>query len=172
MAEEEKTDGQASDDNRRGGLEKLVNARATKFYTRRDHERKWLVVDAEGQRVGRLATRIATILRGKHKPTFTPHDDVGDFVVVVNAEKVVFRGNDKVNKQTYYKHTGYMGHLKSRTAAEMLERAPHKVLELAVKGMLPKGALANSHMKKLKIYKGPEHPHKAQKPEVLKIDAT
>ncbi len=150
----------------------LANFRPTKHFTRHVHERKWLLIDAEGQSVGRLATRIAMILRGKHKPTYTPHDDVGDFVVVINAEKVIFRGNEKTKKKNYYKHTGYKGGLKTRTAEEMLERAPHKVIELAVKGMMPRGPLGRRMRKKLKVYAGAEHPHKAQKPEVLKIDAT
>ncbi len=151
------------------GMEPLVNVRPTKHFKREDAERKWLLVDAEGQTVGRLATQIATLLRGKHKPNYTPHTDSGDFVVVVNAEKVVFRGNNKVSKKRYYKHTGYVGHLKERTGVEMLDRAPHKVIELAVKGMIPRGALANQLMKKLKVYAGPEHPHKAQKPEAYAV---
>lgn len=153
-----------------GAVERLVNVRPTKHFTPKTAERKWLLVDAEGQSVGRLASRIASLLRGKHKPTWTPHDDVGDFVVVVNAEKVVLRGNDKAKKKMYYKHTGWLGHLKQRNAVTMLERSPHKVIELAVKGMIPRGALGNHQLKKLKIYAGPEHPHKAQNPEPLKID--
>ena len=153
------------------GMEPLVNLRPTKHFTREKVERRWVLIDAKGQRVGRLATRIATILRGKNKPTFTPHDDVGDFVVVINADHVVFHGNEKAAKKRYYKHTGYMGHLKSRTAEEMLARSPHKVIELAVWGMLPRGALANRLIKKLKVYAGPDHPHRAQRPEPLELGA-
>jgi large subunit ribosomal protein L13 len=138
---------------------------ATRHFTREDHERKWLLIDAKGQTVGRLATQIANLLRGKHKPTYTRHDDVGDFVVVINAKDLQFVGNDKVNKKMYYKHTGYWGHLKRRTAAEMLQMAPELVLERAVYGMINGGALKYRAMKKLKIYAGAEHPHKAQNPE-------
>jgi large subunit ribosomal protein L13 len=148
----------------------IVNLRATKHFKSTDHERKWLLVDAEGQSVGRLASRIAMILRGKHKPTYTTHDDVGDFVVVINADKVQLRGNDKVNKKMYFKWTGWRGNMKRRNAATMLELAPHKVLELAVGGMLPRGSLGSHQLKKLKIYRGAEHPHKAQKPEPFKVE--
>ena len=148
----------------------IVNLRATKHFTSTDHERKWLLVDAEGQSVGRIASRIAMILRGKHKPTYTTHDDVGDFVVVINADKVELRGNDKVNKKMYFKWTGWRGNMKKRNAATMLQLAPHKVIELAVAGMLPRGSLGSRQLKKLKIYRGPEHPHKAQKPEPFKIE--
>lgn len=146
------------------GLEPLANVPATKHYTRETHDREWLVIDADGQSVGRLATLIATLLKGKHKPTYTRHDDVGDFVVVINAAGVQFRGNEKASKKKYYKHTPWFGHLKERTAAEMLERNPELVLQKAVYGMLPHGALCNRLMKKLKIYPGADHPHKAQKP--------
>ncbi len=148
----------------------IVNLRATKHFTSTDHERKWLLIDAEGQTLGRLASRISMILRGKHKPTFTPHDDVGDFVVVVNAEKIDLRGNDKMNKKMYYKYTGWRGNMKRKNAAALLKLAPHKVLELAVAGMIPRGALGSRQLKKLKIYAGTEHPHKAQKPEPTKIE--
>src|SRR5688572_6622078 len=147
----------------------IVNLRPTKHFTSLEHERKWVLVDAAGQSVGRLASQIAMILRGKHKPTYTTHDDVGDFVVVVNAEKVELRGNDKVNKKMYHKWTGWRGNMKHRNAATMLEAAPHKVLEMAVAGMLPRGSLGSRQLKKLKIYKGAEHPHKAQKPEKIEI---
>lgn len=149
--------------------QKLVNVRPTKHFTPENTERKWLLVDAQGQSVGRISTLIANLLRGKHKPTFTSHADAGDFVVVINAAGVEFRGNDKVNKKVYYKHTGYPGGVKQRTAAEMLARKPEKVIELAVAGMIPAGALGNSMMKKLKVYAGAEHPHKAQKPEPVKL---
>lgn len=160
-----------AEENNKGGMEPLVNVRPTKHFSRDEAERKWLLIDAEGQRVGRLASRIASFLRGKHKPTFTPHADTGDFVVVINAEKAVFHGNDKINKKRYNKHTGYLGHMKKRSAAEMFERSPHKVIELAVDGMMPRGALAHQMMKKLKIYAGPEHPHRAQNPERVELGA-
>lgn len=142
---------------------------ATRHYTRLDQERKWLLIDAQGQTVGRLATQIANLLRGKHKPTYTKHDDVGDFVVVINAAGLQFVGNDKVNKKMYYKHTGYWGHLKRRTAAELLVMKPELVLEKAVYGMISGGALKYRAMKKLKIYAGAEHPHKAQNPEPFTV---
>ena len=131
-------------------------------------EKKWYIVDASDKVVGRLATKIATILRGKHKPIYTPHVDTGDFVIVVNAGKVKFTGN-KLNKKKYYKHTGYMGGLKETTAKEMLEKKPEEVIRHAVKGMLPKNRLGRKLLKKLKIYRGEEHPHQAQQPEKLEI---
>jgi large subunit ribosomal protein L13 len=146
-------------------MEKLVNVGSTQHYTRHNHERKWVLVDAEGQSLGRLATTVATLLRGKHKPTYTRHDDVGDFVVVINADKVELRGNNKVQKKLYRKHTGWFGHLREFTAAEVLAKKPELVVQKAVYGMIPSGALCNRMMKKLKIYAGPEHPHKAQNPE-------
>ena len=152
------------------GMEPLANVGATKSFRRDNTERKWLLVDAEGQSVGRLATQVATLLRGKHKPTFTPHDDVGDFVVIINASKAEFRGNEKAKKKIYFKHTGYLGNAKRRTGEEMMAKKPEKVIELAVWGMMPRGALANAQRKKLKIYAGAEHPHKAQNPEPVKMD--
>ncbi len=131
-------------------------------------ERKWYVVDASDKIVGRLATKIATILRGKHKPVYTPHVDIGDFVVVVNAEKIKFTGN-KLDQKMYYRHTGYIGGLKERTAKEMLEKNPEEIIRHAVKGMLPKGRLGRKLLKKLKIYRGSNHPHEAQQPEKLEI---
>jgi large subunit ribosomal protein L13 len=133
-----------------------------------DRERNWLLVDAEGQTLGRLATQIADALRGKRKPTYTPHVDVGDFVVVVNAEKISVTGS-KLREKMYYRHSGYPGGLKSRTLGEMLERRPEEVIRLAVRGMLPKNRLARRQIVKLKIYAGPEHPHEAQKPQKLEI---
>jgi large subunit ribosomal protein L13 len=133
-----------------------------------DRERTWVLVDAEGQTLGRLATQIADILRGKRKPTYTPHCDVGDFVVVVNAEKISVTGNKRAEK-LYHRHSGYPGGLKSRTLEQMLDRRPEEVLRLAVKGMLPRNRLARKQITKLKIYAGPEHPHAAQKPEPLEI---
>jgi large subunit ribosomal protein L13 len=129
-------------------------------------ERRWYVVDAEGQNLGRLATRIADQLRGKNKPQFTPHVDTGDFVVVVNAEKIAVTGK-KLDEKVYYRHSGYPGGLKQRTLREQLDRRPTEVLRLAVKGMLPKNKLAARQLTKLKIYAGPEHPHTAQAPEPL-----
>jgi len=134
--------------------------------TPQDRERNWVLVDAEGQNLGRLATQIADLLRGKRKPTYTPHCDVGDFVVVVNAEKITVTGNKRTEKM-YYRHSGYPGGIKSRTLNEMLERRPEEVLRLAVKGMLPRNRLARKQITKLKIYAGPEHPHAAQQPETL-----
>ena len=131
-------------------------------------ERKWFVVDAEGKVLGRLATRIATILRGKHKPLFTPHLDVGDHVVVLNAEKVHLTGRKLQNKQ-YRWHTGYIGGLREVSAEKMLKTHPERMIEWAVQGMLPKGRLGRAMARKLKVYKGAEHPHAAQKPEPLAL---
>jgi large subunit ribosomal protein L13 len=136
--------------------------------TPQDRERNWVLVDANGQNLGRLATQIADLLRGKRKPTYTPHCDVGDFVVVVNAEKIAVTGNKRTEKR-YYRHSGYPGGIKSRSLNDMLERRPEEVLRLAVKGMLPRNRLARKQLTKLKIYAGPEHPHTAQKPELLEI---
>ena len=137
--------------------------------TPQDRERNWLLVDAEGQTLGRLATRIADALRGKRKPTFTPHIDVGDFVVVVNAEKISVTGSKRTEK-LYHRHSGYPGGLRSRTLTEMLEKRPEEVIRLAVKGMLPKNRLGRKQLTKLKVYAGPEHPHAAQKPQKLEIE--
>jgi large subunit ribosomal protein L13 len=129
-------------------------------------QRNWWVVDAEGKNLGRLASEIAIVLRGKNKPQYTPHVDTGDFVVVVNAEKIAVTGN-KMTGKIYYRHSGYPGGPKSRTPSEMLQRRPTEVLRKAVKGMLPKNRLAAQQITKLKIYAGPNHPHKAQRPEEL-----
>jgi large subunit ribosomal protein L13 len=129
-------------------------------------ERNWLVVDATGKTLGRLATQIADALRGKRKPEYTPHCDVGDFVIVVNAEKIQVTGN-KLDQKRYYRHSGYPGGLRSRTLREQLDRRPTEVLRVAVKGMLPKNRLARQQITKLKIYAGPEHPHEAQNPKPL-----
>jgi large subunit ribosomal protein L13 len=134
-----------------------------------DRERNWLLVDANGRTLGRLATQIADALRGKRKPEYTPHIDTGDFVIVVNAEKVHVTGNKRQGK-LYYRHSGYPGGLRSRTLEEMLARRPEEVLRLAVKGMLPRNRLARKQLTKLKIYAGPEHPHAAQKPQPLEIE--
>jgi large subunit ribosomal protein L13 len=133
-------------------------------------ERQWQLVDAEGQTLGRLATRIADTLRGKDKPQYTPHVDTGDFVVVVNAEKVAVTGN-KLDAKMYHRHSGYPGGLRSRTLREQLDRRPEEVIRKAVKGMLPRNRLGRAQLRKLKIYAGPEHPHTAQAPKELKIDA-
>lgn len=132
-------------------------------------ERKWFVVDAEGKTVGRLAAEVAKVLRGKHKPTFTPHVDTGDHVIVINADKVVFTGN-KLAQKTYFRHSGYPGGTTFTTAGKMLSTRPERVLELAVKGMLPKNSLGRQMYRKLKVYSGAEHPHAAQTPEILEID--
>ena len=136
----------------------------------REIEQAWRLVDADGQILGRLATEIADTLRGKNKPAYTPHVDTGDFVVVVNAEKVSVTGNKRADKR-YYRHSGYPGGLKSRTLGEMLARRPEEVLRLAVKGMLPRNRLARKQLTKLKIYAGPDHPHTAQQPQPMEIDA-
>jgi large subunit ribosomal protein L13 len=133
-----------------------------------DRERGWYVVDAEGRTLGRLATQIANVLRGKHKPTYTPHVDVGDFVIVVNAEKIAVTG-DKREKKLYWRHSGYPGGIRSRTLGDLLEKRPEEVIRKAVKGMLPRNRLARQQLRKLKVYAGPEHPHRAQKPEQLEI---
>lgn len=129
-------------------------------------ERKWYVVDAEGKTLGRLASEIARVLRGKHKPIFTPHLDTGDYVIVINAEKVKVTGK-KLDQKIYYHHSGYVGGMKETTLKKMLADKPERVIELAVKGMLPKGPLGRQMYKKLFVYAGPEHKHEAQKPEVL-----
>jgi len=130
--------------------------------------RDWYVVDAEGKTLGRLATQIADTLRGKRKPEYTPHCDVGDFVIVVNAEKISVTG-DKREHKLYFRHSGYPGGLRTRTLGAMLERRPEEVIRLAVKGMLPRNRLARQQLRKLKIYAGPDHPHTAQKPEPLEV---
>jgi large subunit ribosomal protein L13 len=131
-----------------------------------NRERNWVVVDATGQTLGRLATQVADRLRGKTKPEYTPHCDVGDFVVVVNAERISVTGNKREDK-IYYRHSGYPGGLRQRTLGEQLERRPTEVLRKAVKGMLPRNRLARRQLTKLKIYAGPEHPHEAQNPTAL-----
>jgi len=133
-----------------------------------NRQRDWYVVDAEGQTLGRLATRIADTLRGKGKPQYTPHVDTGDFVVVVNVERISVTGS-KLDSKIYYRHSGYPGGLRSRTLREQLERRPTEVLRKAVKGMLPKNRLAAAQLRKLKIYAGPEHPHAAQAPKTLEL---
>ncbi len=131
-------------------------------------ERKWYVIDAEDMVLGRLATQVATILRGKHKPTFTPHVDTGDYVIIINADKVRLTGK-KLDQKIYYHHTGYPGGLKKTTARKMLETKPIFMFREAVRGMLPKGPLGYKMIKKLHVYAGPEHEHAAQQPEVLEV---
>jgi large subunit ribosomal protein L13 len=134
-------------------------------------EKRWVVIDATDLVVGRLAAQIALRLRGKHRPTFTPHVDTGDNVIVVNADKVVFTGR-KYEQQVYYKHTGYPGGIKERTAKQILEgRFPERVIEAAVKRMMPRGPLGRQQMKNLRIYAGPAHPHEAQQPETVNVGA-
>ena len=141
----------------------------TYMQRKEDVTRSWYVVDAEGQTLGRLATKVANVLRGKHKPTYTPHIDGGDYVIVVNADKVVLTGN-KLNDKIYYNHSRYTGGLRERTAKEMVEKYPVEMVERAVKGMLPKGRLGRQMYKKLFVYAGENHPHSAQKPVELKVD--
>ncbi len=134
----------------------------------KDIERRWWLIDAEGKTLGRLATRVAGILRGKHKPMYTPHLDVGDYVVVINAEKVALTGR-KRDQKTYFTHSGYMGHEKHIPFRRMIERHPDRVIELAVKGMLPKNKLGQHMRKKLKVYAGVTHPHQGQEPQPLEV---
>jgi large subunit ribosomal protein L13 len=131
-------------------------------------ERRWLVVDAEGRVLGRLASEVAQLLRGKHKPMYTPHLDMGDFVVVVNADKIRLTGN-KADKKTYFRHSGYMGGERHIPFREMQEKHPERIIELAVKGMLPKNNLGRLMRRKLKVYTGPDHPHEAQQPQRIEI---
>ncbi|SEO75382.1 large subunit ribosomal protein L13 [Amphibacillus marinus] len=131
-------------------------------------ERKWLVVDAEGQTLGRLSSEVAAILRGKHKPTFTPHVDTGDYVIIINAEKIELTGK-KLSDKIYYRHSHHPGGLKGRTAGEMREKYSETMLETTIKGMLPKGSLGRKMAKKLHVFRGAEHTHQAQKPEVYEL---
>jgi large subunit ribosomal protein L13 len=140
----------------------------TKSAKKEEVERKWYVIDAEGETVGRLCSRIAMVLRGKHKPSYTPHVDTGDFVIVTNAEKVRFTGN-KLNDKEYITYSGYPGGQKVKTARELLDKKPIAVVENAVRGMLPKNKLGRAMFKKLFVYEGAEHPHEAQKPEPFKF---
>lgn len=143
---------------------------AVKTYTPKEKEieRSWFIVDAEDAILGRLSTRVASILRGKHKPQFTPNLDAGDYVVVVNAEKVRVTGG-KEDKKLYYRHSRYPGGIRSRSFSEMIERNPERVIEIAVRGMLPKNALGKRTLRKLRVYAGPDHPHTAQEPIKLEI---
>ncbi|NVK31324.1 MAG: 50S ribosomal protein L13 [Gammaproteobacteria bacterium] len=141
-----------------------------KTYTAKpaDVKRQWFVVDAEGKTLGRLSTEIARRLRGKHKPEYTPHVDTGDYIVVVNAEKVAVTGNKEQDKM-YYKHTGYIGNMKSTNLAKLRAEHPERILEQSVKGMMPRGPLGRDMLRKLKIFAGPEHAHQAQQPQPLEI---
>ena len=142
-----------------------------KTYSAKKEEvrRQWVMVDAEDMVLGRLASQIALVLRGKNKPTFTPHVDTGDFVVVVNAEKIRLTGN-KLDDKVYYRHSGYPGGIKSMTAREMLEKKPDQLVRKAVRGMMPKNRLGRQMLNKLKIYVGPDHPHQAQQPEKIEFN--
>ncbi len=140
----------------------------TRFAKKNEIEKQWYLVDAEDKVLGRLASRIATYLRGKHKPTFTPNVDTGDFIIITNAEKVRLTGN-KLDKKIYYHHTGYPGGIKAESARHRLSREPEKVIRDAIWGMLPKNRLGRAMIKKLKIYRGPDHPHAAQKPVAISM---
>ena len=133
-------------------------------------QRQWYVIDARGKILGRMATEIAKVLRGKHKPCYTPNQDAGDFVIVVNAREIKLTGA-KLDQKIYYRHTEYPGGIRERTAAQMLEEKPEELVTLAVKGMLPKNRLSRKLVTKLKVYPGPEHPHDAQKPQPLAVQA-
>jgi len=133
-----------------------------------DVERKWLLIDAEGKTLGRLASEVSSLLRGKHKPTFTPHVDCGDNVILINVEKIVLTGN-KLDKKVYYRHYGHPGGLKQTVARDMLANKPERMLELAIKGMLPKGSLGRQMFNKLHVYAGAAHKHEAQQPEVYEL---
>ena len=141
---------------------------ATLSFSSRDIDKTWWVVDADGKTLGRMATEIALRLRGKHKPEYTPHADVGDFVVVVNAEKVAVTGKKETDK-IYWRHTGFPGGIKGKSLGKMREEKPEKMIEIAVKGMLPKNPLGRAMYKKLKVYKGDSHPHAAQQPQTLEL---
>lgn len=138
----------------------------TQFAKKGDFDRKWYVVDAKDAVLGRLAVKVATYLRGKNKPVFTPNVDTGDFIIVINADKVRLTGNKQTGKM-YYHHSGYIGGIKAKTAKDLLEERPEKIIEQAVWGMLPKNRLGRTMIKKLKVYRGAEHPHRAQSPEIL-----
>jgi large subunit ribosomal protein L13 len=144
--------------------------KSTVFFTRDDANQDWHVVDAKNQVLGRLATRVAAVLRGKHKPTYTPNADIGDFVIVVNADKVKLTGN-KATDKSYYRHSGYIGGLKETTAGKVLaSNHPERIIEWAVRGMLPKSRLGDRLFTKLKVYAGPDHPHEAQQPRPLAVN--
>jgi large subunit ribosomal protein L13 len=146
-----------------------MNVQKTFVTKKEDIQREWVVVDADGQNLGRLATRIAALLRGKHKPTFTPSLDTGDYVVVINAEKVTVTGG-KLEEKEYYNYSGYPGGLRITALRDQLKKHPDRVVTHAVKGMLPHNRLGRAILKKLKVYAGPEHPHRAQQPKALKVE--
>jgi large subunit ribosomal protein L13 len=145
-----------------------MTVKTTKSAKEQDIERDWYVIDAQGQTLGRLATRVATILRGKNKPLYTPHVDCGDYVIVVNAEKIHVTGQ-KMTQKKYYRHSGYPGGLKEVTLRDQLQKFPNRVIEAAVRGMLPKNRLGRRMFKKLKVYAGPSHPHQAQLPKPMEL---
>jgi large subunit ribosomal protein L13 len=145
-----------------------MTVKTTKSAKEQDIERDWYVIDAQGQTLGRLATRVATILRGKNKPLYTPHVDCGDYVIVVNAEKIHVTGQ-KMTQKRYYRHSGYPGGLKEVTLRDQLQKFPNRVIEAAVRGMLPKNRLGRRMFKKLKVYAGPSHPHQAQQPKPMEL---
>ncbi len=146
----------------------MKQEKLTRFIKTEDADRKWYVVDAKDQVLGRLATRIASVIRGKHKPIFTPNMDTGDFVIVINAEKVRLTGKRETQKE-YFSHSGFPGGVRIRTFAELKEKHPERIIEKAVKGMLPKNRLGRKLIKKLKVYAGETHPQAAQKPEILSL---
>ena len=141
---------------------------ATFSAKKKEIERSWFLVDAENKVLGRLAAKIATVLRGKHKPVFTPHVDTGDFVIVINADKIHLTGS-KLDNKMYYSHSGYPGGIKAVSAGEMLDKKPEAIIQHAVKGMLPKNKLGRQQLRKLKVYAGTEHPHESQMPQELKL---
>ncbi len=140
----------------------------TVFARKKDIERKWYVVDADGQVLGRLASRVAIVLRGKHKPTYTPNTDTGDGVIIINAEKIRLTGN-KIDQKVYYHHTGYTGGIKKEDVKDIMADNPERVITMAVRGMIPKNTLGKEQLKKLKVYKGTDHKHEAQNPEPLTL---
>lgn len=145
-----------------------ASRKVTKSFTKSDSERSWYIIDLKNQILGRAASKIAMVLRGKNKATFTPHDDVGDFVVAINADKIALSGKKRSDKM-YYHYTGYIGGLKEYNAESLLERKPEELIKRAVRGMLPKNILGSHQLKKLKIYAGADHPHSAQQPESLAL---
>ena len=148
----------------------MVNVGTKTFNLKREEiKRKWYVVDASDKILGRLATEIAKKLRGKDKPTFTPHVDCGDFIIIINAEKIKVKGGNKLEDKKYYRHSGYVGNLKVTSLEEMLEKNPEFVIKNAVRGMIPHNTLGRIVLRKLKVYSGPDHPHKAQNPEIIDL---
>ena len=148
----------------------MVNVGTKTFNLKREEiKRKWYVVDAKDKILGRLATEIAKKLRGKDKPTFTPHVDCGDFMIIINAEKIKVKGGNKLEDKKYYRHSGYVGNLKATNLEEMLKKNPEFVIKNAVKGMIPHNTLGRIVLRKLKVYSGPDHPHKAQNPEIIDL---